>query len=90
MQSDDFGKRTEYPGTRPVVDDDRTGGRSFLGMLVALTLAIAVGILIWSFADRDRTASNTAPAVTTGSSSTTPSPSNPPPAKGTAESNSMR
>jgi hypothetical protein len=75
------------------VDAERRTGFGSMGIMVALALAIGLGLLFWGMSDRTNTvASNTAPAVTTGSS-TTPSPSNPPTVKspvGQGESNSTR
>lgn len=89
MQNNEFGKRTKYPETIDPVEERRSG-RSSMGIMVALALALALGLMFWSLADNDRVASDTAPGVTTGSSTNAPSPSNPPPMKGAGESSSTR
>ena len=96
MANNDFDRnnRMDYPAGSPANDPlvtDRRSGMGSLGIMVAIALVLAVGLLIWGMTDKSNTtASNTTPGVTTGSSTTTPSPSNPPPVKGGSESNSTR
>ena len=77
------------------LDTERRAGFGSMGIMIALAVAVALGLLFWGMSDRSNTvANNTTPGVTTGSSTTTaPSPSNPPPVKspvGQGESNSTR
>jgi hypothetical protein len=91
MQNDELRRHTEQANmNRPMIDGDRPASRSYVGVMVGLAVAIAVGLMLWGFADNNRVASDKAPGTTTGSSTTAPSPSNPPPAKGAGESNSTR
>jgi hypothetical protein len=95
MANNDFDRndRMDYPAGSPANDPlvtDRRTGIGSIGIMVAIALVLAVGMVIWGMTDMtNTTASNTAPGVTTGSSITTPSPANPP-VKGPAESNPTR
>lgn len=87
MRNDNLDNRSDLPA-------DRRTGFGSMGIIVALGLAVALGLLFWGMSDRSNTvATNTTPGVTTGSSTATPSPSNPPAVKspvGQGESNSTR
>jgi hypothetical protein len=84
---------------RPMIDDslrrdhpmvDRGSGISSIGIMIAIAVALGVGLFAWTAMDNSRVADNTAPGVTTGSSTSTPGPSSPPPVKNQGESNSTR
>ena len=84
---------------RPMIDDslrrdepmvDRGSGMSSIGIMIAIAVALGVGLFAWAAIDNGRVADNTAPGVTTGASTTTPGPSSPPPMKNQGESNSTR
>ena len=51
-------------------------GMGMMGMMIAIALAVGLGLFAWSAVGNSRVADNTAPGVTTGSSTrpTTPAP----------------
>jgi hypothetical protein len=73
---------------------ERRAGFGPMGIVVALGLAIALGLIFWGMSGTGNpVADNGAPGVTTGSNTAAPSPSNPPAVKspvGQGESNSTR
>jgi hypothetical protein len=57
---------------RPLVED--RSRMSTIGILGALAFAVVLGLVFWSMADNNTTASNNSPGVTTGASTTPVAP----------------
>lgn len=59
---------------------EERSGMGMMGILIALALAVGLGLFAWSAMDNNRVADKAAPGVTTGSSTQPSGPATPPPA----------